>query len=72
MCLECWKKAKRVTPSRERSMGNPSLWLSGEETAAEHRGAGRREGGRPWTGLRGHGSSDLQKEGVEGRGKGPE
>ena len=53
-------------------MGNPSLWLSGEETAAEHRGAGRREGGRPWTGFRGRGSSDLQEVGVEGRGKGPE
>ena len=66
------KKTKKVTPSRKRSMGNPSLWLSGEETAAGHRGAGHREGGRPWTELRGHGGSDLQEEGVERRGKGPE
>lgn len=48
-------------------MGSPSFWLSVEETAVEHRGMGRREGGRPWMGLRGRGSSDLQEEGVEGR-----
>ena len=67
MCLVCWKKSKKGDAEQDEVYGKPLFPAECRETAVEHRGMGRREGGRPWMGLRGRGSSDLQEEGVEGR-----